>query len=952
MPDDESPPLLERERELRVLGRLAADACRGSGRMVLIEGPPGLGKTRLLHAVRDEGRRHGALVLSARATDLEHDFPFGVVRQLFDPLLGAQDPRRRATLLRGAARLAEPLLGGAPPAEEPAAADAAGQLHALYWLIANLAESAPVVLSVDDLHWADGPSLRFLQFLLPRLAELPVLVALAARPPEPGADRRAIDGLATDPLAVVLRPEPLSTGAVEALAGELGRTVEVAFAEACREATGGNPLLLRELLRHLAAEGLAPTAANAPIVRQVAPPTVGRAVLLRLARLGEEAWALAGAVAVLGDHVPLRRASALAELPPERGGELAAALAHAHVLTRARPLEFVHPIVRAAVYAEIEPGERAAAHRRAARLLAEEGARPDEVAVHLLATEPAGDPEVATTLCDAARRAVGRGAAATAATCLRRALAEPPAPDDRGTLLFELAAAEVHAGDPGSAAEHFQEALRFAVDPRSRTAYVEEHALALFAAGRRQEAFELFDRTGADVAAVDPEAALRLEGHMVGVARLERRRLGWARERLARHGGRLAGATPGERLLLATQAHIEAFSPRSEASADELADAAERALASGGLLDEARAGSPPFFFAVDVLLLADRLGAARAALDAAVEDARRRGSGPAFAFALSFRCGLSLREGALADAEADARSAGEVLLEQGWYVARPNLLGSQVAVLVERGELEDAARLLERSGINPDAMGDEFGLARVLHARARLRAARGDVAGARADLERVAPRRARWNTYPTLVPPVLLAPQLAPPDPDEARMLAEQTLRDARTWGTPRAVGMALHAAALMPGERRTLELLRDAAAVLEQSPAPLERARALLDLGAALRRSNRRAEARDPLRRALDLAESCGAAPLAQRARQELRSAGGRPRRPRLSGIDALTATEQRIAHMAADGLSNPEIAQALFVTTKTVESHLSNVYRKLDIQSRTQLAAALPGFERHAVR
>ncbi|HEV2814738.1 MAG TPA: AAA family ATPase, partial [Solirubrobacteraceae bacterium] len=407
MPYDESPPLLERERELRMLGRLVAEARGGSGRMVLIEGAPGLGKTRLLEAVREEARRHGALVLSARATELERDFPFGVIRQLFDPLLRERDDRGRAALLRGAARLAAPLLGGATPAEEPAAADAAGQLHALYWLIANLAEPAPVLLCVDDLHWADGPSLRFLRFLLPRLPELPVLLALAARPPARGVDRPAIDALATDPLAVVLRPEPLSTVAVEALATDLGGTVDAAFAEACREATGGNPLLLRELLRHLAGEGVAPTEANAPLVRQVAPPTVGRAVLLRLARLGEEAWALARAVAVLGDQVPLRRASALAHLPTERGAELAAALAHAHVLTRDRPLEFVHPIVRAAVYAEIEPGDLASAHRRAARLLAAEGARPDEVAVHLLATEPAGDAEVVTTLREAARRAVG-----------------------------------------------------------------------------------------------------------------------------------------------------------------------------------------------------------------------------------------------------------------------------------------------------------------------------------------------------------------------------------------------------------------------------------------------------------------------------------------------------------------------------------------------------------------
>jgi DNA-binding CsgD family transcriptional regulator len=167
-------------------------------------------------------------------------------------------------------------------------------------------------------------------------------------------------------------------------------------------------------------------------------------------------------------------------------------------------------------------------------------------------------------------------------------------------------------------------------------------------------------------------------------------------------------------------------------------------------------------------------------------------------------------------------------------------------------------------------------------------------------------------------------------------------LSDARSWGTPRAIGMALRTAGLAEGGERGLELLEEAAAVLEPSPARLEHARALVDLGAALRRANRRAAARDPLRRALDLADVCGAGPLAERARQELRAAGGRPRRPRVSGVDSLTASERRIAGLATDGLSTPEIAQALFITKKTVETHLGNVYRKLDIHSRAELAGA----------
>jgi DNA-binding CsgD family transcriptional regulator len=271
------------------------------------------------------------------------------------------------------------------------------------------------------------------------------------------------------------------------------------------------------------------------------------------------------------------------------------------------------------------------------------------------------------------------------------------------------------------------------------------------------------------------------------------------------------------------------------------------------------------------------------------------------------------------------------------------MLGYVLDVLIDRGALDDAEELLKDSGMGARTADQDLTFDPVVHARARLRAARGDLAGGRADLAGLARRRAPWNTYPTLVPPVLAAPELAVNGVGNARALAEQTLREAHAWGTPRAIGMALRAAGLTEGGARGLELVEEAAVVLESSPARLEHARALTDLGAALRRANQRAAARDPLRRALDLADACGAGPLAERARQELRAAGGRPRRPRISGVQALTASEQRIAAMAADGLSNAEIAQALFITKKTVEAHLGNAYRKLNINSRRQIAAAL---------
>ncbi|HEX8648018.1 MAG TPA: AAA family ATPase [Thermoleophilaceae bacterium] len=928
----DSGALLEREGELREVDRAVEQACAGAGRLILVEGPAGIGKTRLLEATRAHARAQGMAVHSARASELDRSFPFGVVRQLFEPLLAGP---RREDLLRGAAAPADRLLTGTPLDFGPRRS--LEHFHALYWLASNLAEEAPAALVVDDVHWADSGSLRFLEFLVPRLEGLPILLAIATRPAEPGADQRVIDALATDPLAVLVRPAPLSAGAVaELVEAELGEAADPRFCAACREACGGNPFLLRELLRELAAERVVPDAASAPLVGQLAPPTVARAVLLRLARLGGEAAALARAVAVLGDGTPLRRACALAALDEERGAEVAGDLAAAGILSPGRPLAFAHPVLRSAVYHDLDAGERAAAHRRAAALLAEDGADPGAVAVHLLETEPRADPEVVAALREAAARAISRGAAAVGVACLRRALEEPPPPDDRGVLTLRLAVAELFAGEPDVAAEHFAAGARVTADARSRALYAWDHAAALNALGRSDEAWRVRMRAIEEAAEIDGELSMSLEASLVASAALDVARLGWARDRLDRHRGRLTGATPADRRLLATQAIVDAMF--GDEPAEAVAAVAERALAAGDLAEET-SGFVPFFCAIEALWLADRVDSAHRALDRALEAMRRRGSVLGFAAMSGWRSMLIARQGQLTDAEAEARSCAELSLEHGWFGVAPPMLGYVLDVLIARGETDDARRLLAASGLGDRAAADDLTFHPMVHARARLRAAAGDVAGGREDFAVLVRRRDRWNTYMPLVPALLVAPELAG-EPDEERERAERMLQEARGWGTARAVGMALRTLGLATGD---LDLLREAAGLLEDSPARLEHAAALADLGAALRRANHRADAREPLRQALDLAEACGAPPLVERTRHELRAAGGRPRRPRISGADALTASERHTAAMAADGLSNPEIAQALFVTKKTVEAHLGNAYRKLGIRSRTELAEAL---------
>jgi DNA-binding SARP family transcriptional activator len=374
--------LLERERELQSLDALIIAACLGSGQLVRVEAAAGLGKTGLLAAARALARRAGMRVLAARGSELEREFPYGVVRQLFELVLASADSAERDDLLAGAARQVAVLFDQV---------DSAGHgvdisfplLHGLFLLTANLAES-PLMLVIDDLHWSDGPSLRFLAYLMPRLEALPLLVLVALRPEEPAVDRDLLGQVTTDPQARMLRPAPLSAAA----SAQLVRTVvagraEDAFCLACHTATAGNPLLLRELIEAAAAERLEATAAGVARLHEIGPQAVQRRVKLRLARLGLPATVFCGALAILGDNAKLTHVAALAGLPPAEAQQTARLLVDIEVLrqnarsprepTSTGTISFVHPLIRAAVYEGLAETARLDGHARAARLLADSG---------------------------------------------------------------------------------------------------------------------------------------------------------------------------------------------------------------------------------------------------------------------------------------------------------------------------------------------------------------------------------------------------------------------------------------------------------------------------------------------------------------------------------------------------------------------------------------------------
>jgi DNA-binding CsgD family transcriptional regulator/tetratricopeptide (TPR) repeat protein len=929
--------LLERESELGAIQELIG-ATGGGGRLLVIEGPPGIGKTALLSAAKGLGRAAGLRVLGARGSELERSFSYGVVRQVFEPLLASERAEERAGLLAGAAALAASVFDPAQVAGDPAGDSPLATLHGLYWLTANLADRQPLLLAIDDLQWSDLASLRWLAYLLPRMEGLALLVLVGVRPAQPGEEEALVSQIVSDPLAAIIRPGALSVQATARLLPErTSADDEDAFAAACHHATGGNPLLLHELVHAVAAEGLAPISVNASRVAAVAARAGSRAVSLRLAGLPQEATSLAQAVAVLGDDADPVFAATLAGLDERTAAEAAGALASVEVLRASAPLGFVHPLIAAAVSEMTAPAERARAHAEAARLLLDAGVEPERVAAHLLRTPPSGDSEVVVTLRGAARRARSRGASESAVAYLRRALAEPPSEVERAELLAELGSVEAHV-DGEAAIEHLRSARDLTGDPIRRA----QIALLL---GRQlfflhdNEAETTYIAALEELAGRDAELERLLEAGLIHTGLFVPSRHDSARLRLERIRGRIAGQTVGEKLLLSLLAFYDAL---SGASAADVIPIARLALADGELVraDVSSAAVP----LCQVLGMADS-DEALIVFEDVLAEGHRRGSPLTYAAAKVFRAQVLLWRGDLAEAEAESREA--LAVADSWG-ATARFAGHATAFLadslMEQGRLEDAATALERAESLPAS-------ARMLYLRdssARLRILRGDLAGGAAELVDACrqfdsvdsrnPALIAWRS------PAAVA-LLRLDERDEARRLAGEELALARAWGAPRALGAALRAVGLVQGGKPGLAQLGEAVEVLSGSPAKLEHAKARTELGAALRRAGQRVQAREHLRRAVELATICGAAALAARAETELLATGARPRRIALSGVASLTPSERRVAEMAAQGPTNREIAQALFVTQRTVEVHLTSIFRKLDITSRSELVVALDG-------
>lgn len=941
--------LVERAQELAELGALIDGLAAGSGGVALVRGPAGIGKTALLRASTRLAAAAGVKVLGARGVELERSWSFGVTRRLFERhLLGLDDETRRA-VLGGAAALALHVVDP-PSAVTAAPPEEAGfsVLHGLYWLAANLAAQQAMVVVVDDLQWVDPQSLRWLTYLAEHLEDLPILLLMGVRTGEGGDDDvvRSV-GERRDTVAVL--PRPLSMTAVTILAREVLGFADDVLAEACYDVTSGNPFLVSELLRSLRDSSDASVSIDPGLVRSLTPEAITRAFLPRLGRLGSGAVAVASATAILGSGASW---PAVASVAGQDSDDMAAAvdvLADADILRiddRAT-IAFVHPLLRRAVEGDLAAGVRTQMHARAALALEREGARASDIAAHLVRGAPAGRAATAATLRTAAVDMIAVGDPLGASRMLRRALAEPPTPEHRPELLLKLGTAEHLAALP-EAAEHLQAALETATDPH----LVVEAALILGRVktflGQLSSAREVLDSTADRLGPTSPALAHKLKVAALSSAWMELNAQPSATMRLDAIVQSISGGgSPADRQLDLIRGYRLAT---GGSPADEVSQLIERSGGTGELLAVEGPESFTFQAGAQALCFIEHFAEAERWLEAGLDAARRTGSVVAYSVSCCFRAGfIALPLGDLVRAEEDARRSLEISIEQRWHAGVPMAVAYLAEALVAQGRIAEAAGVIARSPL--DHLPPIIMFQPLVRAHGLIQAAQGNTDAAIGHLtqfgqtvtafEVLSPAALEWRSTTAQ----LLASRGRH---DEAIELADQDVAYARRAGTPRALGIAMRARALSHPGGPDPDELAAAADLLASTPGRVEHAKSLVELGACLRRRGRRADARSPLAQGYETATRAGANTLAERARVELVASGARPRRPLMHGRDALTGSEQRTAEMAATGLSNTEIAQALFVTRKTVEKHLGNAYLKLAISGRDELPRALNATQR----
>jgi tetratricopeptide (TPR) repeat protein len=946
--------ILERDGELNRCSTVLDGAHVRAGGAVVVEGLAGIGKSELLARMCAEAAVRGIVPLSVRGNQRDQTTAFGAVRTLLGRWIAGRGAAAGRTLFAGAAALASVPLG-IPQAQRGTPATMIGLTEALYWLVVNATSlvsagkpDEALLFAVDDAHWLDEESLSWLEYLVDRLAGLPLVVVLAYRPHEP-ALAPALTRISLRANEIV-RLRPLSLEAVRILvdralgprAPRRGRVPEPdeAFCAAFLRHSGGNPFYLRWMLEVARERRLPPTATAAGEIGTLTPRHVVVYLNERLGGLGEAARRLAQTIAVLGPAGSLEHAARLAGLSIEDAKREYDNLCRAEILTDQSTMDFCHPIIRGAVYDDIEPSRRSDLHLAAARLLHGRHAGSEAVAAHLLDVLAAADPWVSDRLAAAAADAMAAGLSDTAARYLRRAVDEPPPPGARCRVRLRYGQA-LALGEVAAAIPELLAAYRTAPDDALRT----EAAIAL------AKTYGYADRLGDSVRLLDSALARCRDGEFRD--QLVAEQLLWAawwaddpdRVDRMRLLDRLVPPLPAEgyvrRLLIVLYAWSLVL--RGAPCAAALA-AIEPVLRAGVVFPDAGHGMEVATISSFVYLYSDQLTTARSLFDQAIEEFDRDGwRGAHLAFAYTHQGNVALGQGRLADAVADAGIALRLADRTGpgtpaeWFAT-----GTLIQALLARGEIDRAVAVRTRrryDGPQPDAVALPFPRG-VLGA---LRLAQRDTANA----VRILREFGSWLDQVHLTNPAIcpwrfdLALALRHSAPEEALEIATTARTQADRFGSPTTRGRALRTlAALQPPT--AIPLLEEAARILRHAPNRLEHARALADLGTALARSGHPTDAGIPLTEALTLAAECDAPALHATITHELATIGA-PTPPPTPRANTLHPRQRRVAQLAAQGRSEAEIAYTMVLDLTTVTTLLQDAYRTLSATSRPSLRRAL---------
>ncbi|MFF0843318.1 ATP-binding protein [Streptomyces olivaceus] len=873
--------LWERDEEVATLTRAVDTLCadRSSpGLLLEARGEAGVGKTALLAETRRLAEARGCTVWSARGGETLKSVPFNVVRQLLQPALVSMLPEEAREYLGDWYGIAGPALGIADPGERQA--DPQGVYDGLVAVVRRLARREwPLVLLIDDAHWADQETLRWLAALAERLDETSLLIVFARRPGDVSGDSvRHLDAAAAAgrPLA------PLNALTPDATAGltraTLGDHADAAFCREVWAVTGGNPYETVELLARVQDSELQPVEAEAAELRALNRTARGGGLVSRLEQLGVDSHRFAWAAAILGSGITVDMVARLATLDRADAARCAELLCEARILSAPDPssgrpdggdLEFVHPLIASAVYNSIPDALRTAMHGIAAQLVTDSGLGAAAASRHLLQVYPDDDQEVVDQLREAAREHLAVGAPDAARRCLERALQEPPLPDAHARVLFELGCATLLTA-PATTIGHLRTALAMpGLDGEQRVDAVFRLSQALLHNDQLEEAVRTVEAEAARTP--DPSARLRLqaaqfmwEGIHAGETSSPHRSA-----RLVELAATCTGRDNAERALLI----LRGFDAMTHGeSAEEVVELCDRALVNGRLAPglgwtDTEWGLELLMMLASSYAYTDRLDRAEALFTEALRAYESAGwSGGHLALAHAY-VGLGhRRRGRLREAEDSLRESLRIAERVGrglplYWSATCNLIDT----LLARGHVEEARALADQYGFAPP-YPSTIVLPDPRSVRGRLLLATGRTEEGINELEaaeKAAAVRGRHN--PVVVPwATELARALATEDPGRAARLASDARDRAERFGTDTAIGEALRCAAALETGRRAVRLAAQAVTYLEASPCQYEHAAARVEYGILARSS-------EELNRGLALADSCGADGLVARAREAL---------------------------------------------------------------------------------